>query len=115
VQFHSGQIVSVSGIYRVEHNPAHATNAFSEITLIRSRRFPTCPYCDVVKFELVYADERRLRQHIPHRNHYRPAPFEPARPTAIILDRPRFMEKKTVRRIRFGLAVFASWLATFVP
>jgi hypothetical protein len=44
MQFSSGQIVPVSGIYRVEHNPTHTAYAVFQITLIRSRRFPTCPH-----------------------------------------------------------------------
>jgi hypothetical protein len=115
VQFHSGQIVSVSGIYLAEHNPVHTTNAFSEITLIRSRRFPICPHCDSVKFELIYADERRSRRRTRDRNHYRPELVEAVQPATIVRrDRFQFMAGKIVGRIRFGRTAVSFWLTTFL-
>jgi hypothetical protein len=55
-QLHAGQIVPESGLYRVWHEPAHL-GASNEVTFIRGRRFPTCPDCSTVSFELLQSDE----------------------------------------------------------
>jgi YjzC-like protein len=53
-EFHPGQIVPESGIYRVAHDPEHQDMPH-EVTVIKGRRFPTCRHCKGVSFELVHA------------------------------------------------------------
>ena len=53
-EFHPGQIVPTSGIYRVTHDIAHPDTEH-EVTLIKSHRFPTCWHCKGITFELVHA------------------------------------------------------------
>ena len=49
--FHSGQVVSTSGRYKISHRP-HALG--SGITLLKGNYFPACAICRVpVKFRLV--------------------------------------------------------------
>ena len=59
--FHAGQIIPESGLYRVWHEPAHI-GASNEVTFIRGRRFPACPGCNTVSFEMIQSDEM-YRQH----------------------------------------------------
>ena len=40
-EFHPGETVPESGIYRVMHGTQHL-NAEHEVTVIKGRRFPTC-------------------------------------------------------------------------
>ena len=47
----SGHIVPESGVYRVTHPSAHA-GAQPEVRLIKGRRFPACPHCQEISFEL---------------------------------------------------------------
>ena len=53
-EFHPGQIVPESGIYRITHDPQHADMPH-EVTVIKGRRFPTCRHCKGISFELVHA------------------------------------------------------------
>jgi YjzC-like protein len=53
-EFHPGQIVPESGIYRITHDTQHA-NSEHEVTVIKGRRFPTCRHCQGISFELVHA------------------------------------------------------------
>lgn len=53
-EFRSGQIVPESGIYRVTHDPIHPEMPH-EVTVIKGRRFPTCPKCKGITFELTHA------------------------------------------------------------
>ena len=50
-EFHPGQIVPESGIYRITHDPQHADMPH-EVTVIKGRRFPTCRHCKGISFEL---------------------------------------------------------------
>jgi hypothetical protein len=59
-QFHAGQIVPESGRYQAIHDPPHP-GASGEFTLIRGRRFPTCPSCEGISFTLVFSDEAHHR------------------------------------------------------
>lgn len=52
--YHPGQIVPDSGIYRIDHNSIH-TNMPAEITLIKGRRFPICPHCKSISYQLAHA------------------------------------------------------------
>ena len=73
-QLRPGEIVPESGVYRVSHEPTHV-GALSQLTFIRGRRFPGCPDCRVISFELLKSDEvewrhrsaRRGRSRGPHR------------------------------------------------
>ena len=65
-QLHAGQIVPESGLYRVWHEPAHI-GAKNEVTFIRGRRFPTCPDCSTVSFELLQLDEIYRRDRSSYR------------------------------------------------
>jgi hypothetical protein len=69
-QLHAGQIVPESGLYRVWHEPAHL-GASNEVTFIRGRRFPTCPDCSTVSFELLQSDE--TYRHYPSSYRRKPA------------------------------------------
>ena len=60
-QFQGGQVVPESGFYRVTHQPTHI-GVRDGYTLIRGRRFPSCPYCRTISYELLQSHERR-RQH----------------------------------------------------
>src|SRR5205085_19585 len=51
----SGQIVPESGVYRVAHASAH-TGVLLQVRLIKGRRFPICPYCREISFELAHSD-----------------------------------------------------------
>jgi hypothetical protein len=53
-EYKPGQIVPESGVYRITHDPQHADMPH-EVTVIKSRRFPTCRHCKGISFELVYA------------------------------------------------------------
>jgi len=55
-QLRPGEIVPESGVYRVSHEPAHV-GALCQIRFIRGRRFPGCPDCRGVGFELLQSDE----------------------------------------------------------
>ena len=52
----SGQIVPESGVYRVTHASAHA-GVLLQVRLIKGRRFPICPYCREISFELAHSDQ----------------------------------------------------------
>src|SRR6476646_4918440 len=52
----SGQIEPESGVYRVTHASAH-TGVLLQIRLVKGRRFPICPYCQEISFELADSDE----------------------------------------------------------
>jgi hypothetical protein len=73
-QLRPGEIVPESGVYRVSHEPTHV-GALYQLTFIRGRRFPGCPHCRVISFELLKSDEvewrhrsaRRGRSRGPHR------------------------------------------------
>jgi hypothetical protein len=56
----AGEVVPESGSYRVQHEPTHAAAAVV-VTLIRGRRFPTCPHCTAICFELVASHEADWR------------------------------------------------------
>ncbi len=56
-QSHAGQIVPESGVYRVTHEATHVEEAPHEVTYIRGHRFPDCPRCSAISFELLYSDE----------------------------------------------------------
>src|SRR3954452_12221484 len=53
-EFHPGQIVPESGVYRITHDPVHADMPH-EVTVIKGRRFPTCRHCKGISFELAHA------------------------------------------------------------
>jgi hypothetical protein len=53
-EFHPGQIVPESGIYRIRHDPQHADMP-REVTVVKGRRFPTCRHCKGISFELVHS------------------------------------------------------------
>jgi hypothetical protein len=59
-QLRAGEVVPESGSYRVQHEPNHAAAAVV-VTLIRGRRFPPCPHCTVIGFELVASHEADWR------------------------------------------------------
>lgn len=63
---HPGQVVPESGIYRVIHYPPHP-QTIAELTFIKGRRFPFCPGCREVSFELIYADASRQAR-LPRRS-----------------------------------------------
>lgn len=58
--YHPGDSVAKSGLYHAHHEAAHP-GANSEITLIRGRKFPSCPHCHTVSFELLSDDELSQR------------------------------------------------------
>ena len=66
----SGQIVPESGVYRVTHLSAHAA-AQLEVRLIKGRRFPGCPSCQEVSFELAHSDEAFWRDRSAPGTRYR--------------------------------------------
>ena len=66
----SGQIVPESGVYLVTHASAHA-GAQLEVRLIKGRRFPTCPYCQEISFELAHSDEAFWRDRSAPGTRYR--------------------------------------------
>jgi len=66
----SGQIVPESGVYRVTHLSAHAAAQF-EVRLIKGRRFPACPYCQEISFELAHSDEALWRDRSAPGTRYR--------------------------------------------
>jgi len=72
----SGQIVPESGVYRVTHASAHA-GVLLQVRLIKGRRFPACPYCQQISFELAHSDEAFWRDRSApgtrHRRHRRSA------------------------------------------
>ena len=51
-----GEIVPESGVYRVLHEPTHV-GALCQLRFIRGRRFPGCPQCRSIGFELLRSDE----------------------------------------------------------
>ena len=53
-EFHPGQTVPESGVYRVSHDPVHPDMPH-EVTVIKGRRFPTCRGCKGISFALVHA------------------------------------------------------------
>src|SRR5438445_13121585 len=53
-EFHPGQTVPESGVYRVSHDPVHPDMPH-EKTVIKGRRFPACRGCKGISFELVQA------------------------------------------------------------
>jgi hypothetical protein len=66
----SGQIVPESGVYRVTHASAHA-GALLQVRLIKGRRFPACPYCQEISFELAHSDEAFWRDRSAPGTRYR--------------------------------------------
>src|SRR5439155_23359815 len=66
----SGHIVPESGVYRVTHASAHA-GAQLEVRLIKGRRFPACPYCQEISFELAHSDEAFWRDRSAPGTRYR--------------------------------------------
>jgi hypothetical protein len=53
ITFHSGQIVSISGHYKISHQP-HALG--SDIALLKGNYFPSCAVCKApVQFRLTQA------------------------------------------------------------
>ena len=62
-EFHPGQIVPESGIYRITHDTQHP-GIEHEVTVIKGRRFPTCRHCKGISFELVHAAKHV--QEVPH-------------------------------------------------
>ena len=65
-----GQIVPESGVYRVTHLSAHAATQL-EVRLIKGRRFPGCPSCQEVSFELAHSDEAFWRDRSAPGTRYR--------------------------------------------
>jgi hypothetical protein len=66
----SGQIVPESGVYRVTHASAHA-GVLLQVRLIKGRRFPACPYCQQISFELAHSDEAFWRDRSAPGTRYR--------------------------------------------
>jgi hypothetical protein len=66
----SGQIVPESGVYRVTHASAHA-GVQRQVRLIKGRRFPGCPSCQEVSFELAHSDEAFWRDRSAPGTRYR--------------------------------------------
>src|SRR5689334_20692348 len=64
--YYPGDSVTKSGLYRACHDPAHP-GVNLEVTFIRGRKFPNCPYCKTVRFELLYAD--KLSRSHPRTHH----------------------------------------------
>ena len=53
IAFHSGQVVSTSGHYKISHRP-HALR--SDIVLLKGNYFPSCAICEApVQFRLTQA------------------------------------------------------------
>ena len=59
-QLRPGESVPESGLYRVSHEPTHV-GALYQLTFIRGRRFPGCPHCQVITFELLKSHEVEWR------------------------------------------------------
>jgi hypothetical protein len=59
-QLRPGESVPESGLYRVSHEPTHV-GALCQLTFIRGRRFPGCPHCRVITFELLTSHEVEWR------------------------------------------------------
>jgi hypothetical protein len=57
-EYKPGEIVPQSGIYTITHDPAHADMPH-EVTVIKGRRFPTCPHYDLSPGVLDMADCHR--------------------------------------------------------
>lgn len=55
-QLRPGEIIPESGVYLVSHEPTHL-GALCQVRFIRGRRFPGCPHCRGVGFELLKSDE----------------------------------------------------------
>jgi hypothetical protein len=62
--FTPGDDVPRSGIYRVIHDPAHATP--HEVTCVYGKKFPPCGKCPHPQFILV-----RAAQHIGSNEHFK--------------------------------------------
>jgi hypothetical protein len=63
-EYKPGQLVPVSGVYRITHDLQHADMP-REVTVIKGRRFPTCRHCKGISFELVHAPKHvREVQHL---------------------------------------------------
>jgi hypothetical protein len=60
-EYQSGEIVPASGIYQIKGTNLPPGCA-REITFIRGRRFPSYPEAHLVRFELIYRDERRSKR-----------------------------------------------------
>jgi hypothetical protein len=69
-QLRPGEIVPESGVYRVTHEPAHV-GALCQVTFIRGRRFPSCPHCRGIGFELLQSDEVDWRHRSARRSRRR--------------------------------------------
>ncbi len=59
-EFTPNEICPKSGIYRVNHHPAHAAD--HEVTCVKGRTFPPCRLCGHVRFVLV-KHAPRLQSH----------------------------------------------------
>jgi len=59
-----GDTVEKSGIYRVTHDPAHASP--HEVTVIYAKKFPPCGKCAHPRFKAV-----RLAQHIERSDYFK--------------------------------------------
>jgi len=66
----SGHIIPESGVYRVTHAWAHA-GAQIQLRLIKGRRFPGCPSCQEISFELAHSDEAFWRDRSAPGTRYR--------------------------------------------
>lgn len=62
-EFHPGQIVPESGIYKITHDTQRAASEH-EVTVIKGRRFPTCRHCKGISFELMHKAKHVAE--IPH-------------------------------------------------
>lgn len=74
-QLRPGESVPESGVYRVSHEPTHF-GALYQLNFIRGRRFPGCPRCRVISFELLKSHEVEWRHRFgPPR--WKPRPSSP--------------------------------------
>ena len=65
-QFKPGEIAPQSGIYLIEHDPAHV--AAHEVTVMQGSRFPVCRDCRRLRYSLVHS-----AQHIDESDEFRRA------------------------------------------
>jgi hypothetical protein len=53
--FRTGETVKISGIYEVDHDPAHTQR--HEVTCVEGKKFPPCRTCQHPLFKVVHAAE----------------------------------------------------------
>ena len=114
-QLRPGEIVPESGVYRVAHESAHV-GALCQLRFIRGRRFPSCPHCPDIGFELLRSDEADWRHRSARRSRSRGTPrMSNVVRSATLRERMSPATKMPAARSAFWIAILSGlcWAVLF--